>query len=254
MNGPGGKTEYGHTLYKSGNLVWCGTCGAFAETRANRLQKYCVPPPEQYGSGGVRSQLNRLRAGLHPVTRCRLPLTTWADGSAVAGTRGYLRKTGGTEMVDDKFVPYVAEEVRVVEQVPSAGKSSKDKWRLMRGRVLLKMASAARAAKIERRNEESRKAADLVESFIRAVEEENELVDEQAVDDFKSLDESDAEFWNGLASTANDKLSGIPNEPVQFSRKPNKPSRVSRLAAGRSSVEGFCCGSMACRCSRPAMH
>ena len=142
----------------------------------------------------------------------------------------------------------------MVKQVPSAGKSSKDKWRLMRGRVLLKMASAARAAKIERRKEESRKAADLVESFIRAVEEENELIDGQAVDEITSLDESGAAFWNGLESMANDRLNDIPSEPVQFSRRPNKPSRVSRLVTSRSNFEGCGCGSMACRCSRPAMH
>ena len=91
-------------------------------------------------------------------------------------TRGYLRKTGSTEAVDDKFVPYAAEEFRLVEQVPPAGKTSIETMRLLRGRVLLKVAAAARTARVERRKEENRKAADLVVSFIRAVEVDNELV------------------------------------------------------------------------------
>ena len=179
MDGPGGKTANGHTLYRSGNLFWCGTCGAIAETRANRLQNNCVgAPPEQYGLGGVRSQLNRLRAGLHPVTRCRLPQATWADGSAVVAARGYLRKTGGTEAVDDKFVPYMADEVRMTELAPTVGKTASEKIRCFRGRVLLKLSGAARAGRIARRKEESRSAADLVESFICAVEAENGRIGE----------------------------------------------------------------------------
>ena len=133
--------------------------------------------------------------------------------------RGYPRKTGSTEAVDEKFVPYVAEEFRQMEQVQPAGKTSKDKMRLLRWRVLLKMAGAARTARVERRKEESRKAAELVASFIRAVEVENELVEGQATED--KLDEAGAAFWNGLESTANDKLNGIPCEPVHFSRRPN---------------------------------
>ena len=146
-----GKKEWanaanGHTLYRSGNIVWCSLCGAFAETRANRLQKVCLKkPPEQYGSGGVRCQLNRLKAGLHPVTRCRLPPTTWADGSAVRMVHGYLRKTGAVEVVDDKFVRYEPEEPRTMH-ASNDGKSASDKRRLYRGRVLLKESSAARAA------------------------------------------------------------------------------------------------------------
>ena len=82
-------------------------------------------PPKQYGTGGVRSQLNRLRAGLHPVTRCRLPQTTWADGSAVRAVHGYARKAGGAEEVDDKFRPYKVEDFGGVEAVASTGKSAK---------------------------------------------------------------------------------------------------------------------------------
>ena len=127
------KKDNGHTLLRSGNIVWCSMCGAFAETRANRLQKVCLrKPPEQYGSGGVRSQLNRRRTGLRPVTRCRLPQTTWADGTAVKMAHGYLRKAVASETVDDKFVEYVADEARTL-LTPVGGKSSSEKRRLSMG-------------------------------------------------------------------------------------------------------------------------
>ena len=159
--------------------------------------------------------------------------------------------------MDDKFVPYVAEEIRVAEQSPTTGKTARDKLRLLRGRVLLKLASAARAAKIERRKEESRSAADLIESFIHAVEAESGRIDEQAVDEISSLDASGAEFWNGLESMATDRLHGIPSVSERFRRGPNKPSRASRLMTSRSIVGKGCVncyGSMACGCSnRPAM-
>ena len=144
------KTMKGHTLFKSGTLLWCGTCGAFAETRANRLQKVCVGPPhEQHGTRGVRSQLNRLRAGQHPVTRCRLPQTTWADGSAVKAVHGYARKAGGVEVVDDKFVPYSFDDVRTAKADTPGGKSASEKMRLLRGRVRFEEMRAAREARKE---------------------------------------------------------------------------------------------------------
>ena len=63
---------------------------------------------------------------------------------------GYLRKVGGAEAVDDKFIPYLVDEVRMVELAPTGGKSANDKMRLLRGRVLLKVASAARALRKEK--------------------------------------------------------------------------------------------------------
>ena len=102
--------------------VW-GVCGDQSKPPAEDLCR----SPEQYGTGGVRSQLNRLRAGLHPVTRCRLPQTTWADGSAVRAVHGYARKAGGVEVVDDKFVPYSFDDVRTAKTDTPGGKSSSEK-------------------------------------------------------------------------------------------------------------------------------
>ena len=59
---------------------------------------------------------------------------------------GYLRKTGAVELVDDKFVEYVAEEARTM-LAPTGGKSASDKRRLLQGRVLLKVASVVRREK-----------------------------------------------------------------------------------------------------------
>ena len=159
--------------------------------------------------------------------------------------------------MDDKFVPYMADEVRMAELAPTVGKTASEKMGLFRGRVLLKLSCAARAARIARRKEESRSAADLVESFVRAVEAENGRIGDEAEAEMVLSDDSGAEFWNGLESMTTDKPHGLPSVPEKFSRGPNKPSMASRLMTSRSIVgEGCsgCYGSMACGCSnRPAM-
>ena len=141
-------------------------------------------------------------------------------------------------------------------QQTHGGKTAREKTRLLRGRVLLKSSCAARAAKIAKRKEASRSAADLVESFIRAVEAEDGRISEEAEAEMFVSDDSGAVFWNELESYGVDRLHSIPSEPVQFSRGPIKPSRASRLMASRSSLVvgcSGCWGSRACGCSRPAM-
>ena len=244
----------GHTLLRSGNIVWCSLCGAFAETRANRLQKVCLKkPPDQYGSGGVRSQLNRLRAGLHPVTRCRLPQTTWADGTARSTTHGYLRKAGAVELVDDKFVEYVTDEARTL-LVPIGGRSASDKRKLLRGRILLKAASAVRREKKARTSLTNRRADELAKSFVDAISAEGDPVGVSGEDACDAMDQSCADFWNGLELMGVDRLHGIPDKPDRFSRGLKQPSRTSRLMSNVALGCNSCRGSMACRCSRPAMH
>ena len=93
-----------HSLLMSGSIIWCGVCGSFTESRIGRLKSMCRgPPPQQMGSGGVRAQLQRLRAGKHPVTMQGLPQTKWVDGTPVRSNAGYLRRTGREE-VDEGFV------------------------------------------------------------------------------------------------------------------------------------------------------
>ena len=63
----------GHKLYLSGEVIWCGVCGAYAEMHAIVLQKPCAGPPIRRRGGGHRAQLAMLRAGRHPSTRLALP-------------------------------------------------------------------------------------------------------------------------------------------------------------------------------------
>jgi len=96
-----------HSLLVSGSIIWCGVCGSFTESRIGRLKSTCRgPPPPQLGSGGVRAQLQRLRAGRHPVSLQGLPPTTWMDGTPIRSNAGYGRRTG-REAVDDGFIEYV---------------------------------------------------------------------------------------------------------------------------------------------------
>ena len=96
-----------HSLLMSGSIIWCGVCGSFTESRISRLKSMCRgPPPQQLGSGGVRAQLQRLRAGMRPVTMQGLPQTKWLDGTPVRNNAGYLRRTSQEE-VDEGFIEYI---------------------------------------------------------------------------------------------------------------------------------------------------
>ena len=69
----GSHIGYGHKLFLSGEVIWCGVCGAYAEKHAIALQKPCAGPPIRRRGGGHRAQLAMLRAGRHPGTRLALP-------------------------------------------------------------------------------------------------------------------------------------------------------------------------------------
>ena len=203
------KHERSHVLMLSGTVLWCGTCGAFAESRANRLQRTCVgPPPQQLGSGGVRSQLNRLRAGLHPVTRARLSQTTRPDGTLLKAIGGYARRQKKVE-VDQHFVPYV------VEAFPSAGKdcgggrSAAAKAELLRERVKGKEAKAARDRRIMKKKTCKEEADALIASFMQG---------SMTMDRLGSLDDDECVvFWNSLTSTVkHDRLQLIPEKPARY--------------------------------------
>ena len=100
----------------------------------------------------------------------------------------YLRKVGVTEAVDDKFVQYVVDEAPS-KLMPAGGKSSSEKLRLLRGRVLLKKASAERAAVKEEKMLAGRRADELILSFIGAIEAEGGLKSEG---ESAAMDEDDA--------------------------------------------------------------
>ena len=92
-----------------------------------------------------------------------------------------------------------------------------------------------------------------MKSFVDAITAEGDpdgMPGEAASD---AMDQSCAEFWNGLESMGVDRLNGIPTEPDRFSRGLKQPSRTSRLMSNVALGCYGCRGSMACRCSRPAM-
>ena len=135
----------------------------------------------------------------------------------------------------------------------NGGKSASEKRRLYRGRVLLKAASAVRKEKIARKARSGCEADELVKSFVEAIAAEGNPVDTPGEAACIADDQSCAEFWNGLDSMGADRLSGIPTVPDRYSRGRMQPSRTSRLVSNVALGCYGCRGSMACRCSRPAM-
>ena len=68
------EAEKRHVVLKPGTILWCNVCGSFAEAKAvGLLSAGNGQPPKELGSGGRRSQLNRLRAPRHPVNGLVIP-------------------------------------------------------------------------------------------------------------------------------------------------------------------------------------
>ena len=55
----------GHDFRLSGTLLWCNTCGAYADSRSKGISKPCAGKPEA-SNGGRAQQLAALRARRHP--------------------------------------------------------------------------------------------------------------------------------------------------------------------------------------------
>ena len=214
-----------HSLLKSGTLTWCGICGAFSESRVGRLKRTCMgPPPRQLGSGGVRAQLERLRAGKHPVTMLPLPPMTRVDGTPVK-TGGYSR-LNGRATVDDGFIPYVPGELVTPIAVPTEARTDRRRW-LLHGRIRMKQAAEARQSKKKRRAGRHAEALHLVESFVKGSDNETCQVCEP--------DDEHRMFWQMLgtnlsSSSDPDRLAGIPSDKPAVKQYTVKPSRVMRLA------------------------
>ena len=225
-SGKSGERQNNHMLLKAGTVTWCGTCGAFAETKANRLRRACMgPPPQQHGTGGMRSQLVLLRAGLHPATRERLPQSTWMDGTALRSLHGYARRQECSEVIGEQYRPYEVETFQVAKVHLFGGKTAEAKMRMLKGRAKCKERRAARA---------QREFDALVGSFIRKVEadgNEHQPDDESQrrstapewalmeADRVKREEDSMAAvFWNSLgdAPAGRIQLRCIPEEPARW--------------------------------------
>ena len=127
----------------SGDVLWCMTCGSYADSKTKSLKNGCNgPPPRELHGGGMRGQLNKLLSSMHPKTGRPLPLPTNIDGSPVEGSRTYMRlerlsaPSCEAPVVDPGFKVYVPAETR--KMVPSAGKSASEKRAEMVARVRAK--------------------------------------------------------------------------------------------------------------------
>ena len=203
--GPIGTGTRSHAVMKSGDILWCGKCGCFAETRANGLAGDCPGlPPAQLGSGGRKAQLTRLRNGLRPVTMGRLPTATWANGDPLQGEGKYSRlKVKIGQAVDPDFRVYVPMDWPSAEP-DKDGKAAGEKARLMRGRIKLKEASEQRAARGARKKVRDDELQELIATL--------KCPDEPSPNKKRRIEEDDREseaFWRGLVWGDTDRTTGI---------------------------------------------
>ena len=115
----GSVIDPGHLKLLSGDILWCGTCGAYADTKARGMAGPCKGVPrrgEHYG--GAWGQLRKLMRGCHPRTGEALPTPTQEDGTPWQPSGVYARRDGQAETesleseffggyVTEGFVPYV---------------------------------------------------------------------------------------------------------------------------------------------------
>ena len=80
-------TGAGHQRMISGDVVWCRTCGCYADSMARGLATACKGKPGGSNSGGRVAQLKLLRAGRHPVTKELLPQAIDEEGGCMAYDR-----------------------------------------------------------------------------------------------------------------------------------------------------------------------
>ena len=191
-----------HSLRKSGLVTWCGTCGAFAETRVRRLVSSCMGPPSLAEGGGRRAQLMKLRAGLHPVSAKRLPEAVWMDGTPVAGSGTYARLSSKVEKAKpDGFIPYVP-DVSPENGRPDGASCMKNPGNRAVDKRALLIAKAKLREKARRRrlqvHDVELEAAELYKDFVGSDgPEATEWLHANAGDD----DDSKM-FWENLSMTS----------------------------------------------------
>ena len=107
------KSSDGHTRVHSGDVVWCSTCGAYADKKAHGMQSTCEGAPTRgIHYGGMWGQLRKLMRRVHPKTGEIMQEHTNADGSPWApGLKMYanLRPLNQDEQPDKGFYVYTPE-------------------------------------------------------------------------------------------------------------------------------------------------
>ena len=176
------------------------------------------------------AQLNRLRSGLHPVTKIRLAAPVRLDGTPIGLSTGYANlRAAVSDQMNPDFKPYVPEEPpsrpsRVSEH---GGNTAKEKARLRHTLVRFRERRARVRGQQVQLNE-------LIDSFISNCQPG--LGSQDAVEQMDRGDDSDEDFWNSL-----DCVNGPHHEcpKLAVSMKPDPGwgrgmihSRLSRLAPG----------------------
>ena len=111
-----------HETVWSDDTLWCTVCGAYADTKAVRIDGECRGrPPKRSGNyGGSWGQLRKLMRGRHPRTNVELPPPKRQDGSLWtpgSGKYGRLKGDENAEAVaDNGFYTYVPEAPKVHAQ------------------------------------------------------------------------------------------------------------------------------------------
>ena len=80
----------------SGDVVWCRTCGCYADAMARGLATACRGKPDGSNTGGRFAQLKLLRAGHHPLTKELLPQAIDEEGGCMVYDR--LVKVGAERL------------------------------------------------------------------------------------------------------------------------------------------------------------
>ena len=206
-----------HVIQTSGTVKWCGVCGSFAETRAQRLTKgQCSLAP---AGGGPRAQLMKLRAGKHPVTGATLPQARWGDGTLVQGTGTYARLNGKQAPAPDGFVEYCPR--------PTALKQ-------VNGTTVHGCKKSLMFAKIRRRERDRHRRLRLADIEAEAKELYDDFVGSEA-GDCEIVDQDDGEmkiFWDDVVTQSpaeNNLFKRCSDTPRAVGSRPAKCSRLDRL-------------------------
>ena len=230
-------------MITSGTVQWCSTCGCFAESRATeRMQQACPgPPPQSAGSGGMKQQLMRLRAGLHPVTGDRLPVAIDSDGKVLSGSGLYSRLTPSPAegvSTDPNFSPYVP--CTFANAVPQVGRSAQDKKKLMLAKVRAKPAKEARRRKRLRKSEARTDLNTLIDSFVA----DPSGPERQPASEVNS----DEEFWNNLPvdETRHGWVRNIPSPPAHDFHGKIVKSRTKQPVVHRRAEHSRRCTGLTC--------
>lgn len=165
------------------------------------------PPPRGGTQGGVRQQLMKLRAGVHPVTGRRLPMAIDSDGSALQGEGRYMRLHARTAL-NDTFAQYVPEELPLPK--PSLGQSAHMKRQLMLGRIRSKLAREQKHVRRARKKDALLELQELIRTFGDEVEAESQTPGEELGTGSGGC--SDEEFWTHLP-TADDRREWMQRVP-----------------------------------------